>query len=73
MLVPIPIVCFLVATLVTDIVYSQTRLRHAVGQHFEAWALVVGILFTVLAAIAGLIDFVFNDPRILQRCAPLGF
>ena len=60
MLVPIPIVCF-VATLVTDIVYSQTAAMQ--WANISAWALVVGILFTVLAAIAGLIDF-FNDPRI---------
>jgi uncharacterized membrane protein len=62
MLVPIPIVCF-VATLVTDIVYWRTAAMQ--WANFSAWLLVIGILFTVFAATAGLIDF-FKEPRIRE-------
>lgn len=60
MLVPIPIACF-VGALVTDIVYAQTAEMQ--WSNFSAWLLVVGIIFTVLAAIAGLID-VIGEARI---------
>jgi uncharacterized membrane protein len=60
MLVPVPIVCFVV-TLVTDVVYAQTAAMQ--WANISAWALVVGIFFAVLAAIGGFIDF-FNEPRI---------
>jgi uncharacterized membrane protein len=57
MLVPIPIVCF-VGALVTDIAYAVTgEMMYA---NFSAWLLLVGIIFGVLAAIAGLIDFLGN-------------
>lgn len=62
MLVPVPIFCF-VATLVTDIVYWRTAAMQ--WANFSAWLLVIGILFALLAAIAGLIDF-FNEPRIRE-------
>jgi uncharacterized membrane protein len=62
MLVAIPIVCF-GATLVTDIVYSRTA--EVLWADMSAWLLLVGLLFAVLAAIAGLIDF-FGEPRIRQ-------
>ena len=62
MLVPIPIVCF-VATLITDIVYSQTA--KMLWTDMSAWLLVVGVIVTILAALAGLIDF-FSDRRIRQ-------
>jgi uncharacterized membrane protein len=60
MLVPVPIVCFVV-TLVTDIVYAQTAAMQ--WANISAWALVIGILFAVLAAIGGFIDF-FSEARI---------
>jgi len=60
MLVPIPIVCFL-ATLVTDIVYWQTAAM--LWADISAWLLVSGLVVSVFAAGAGLIDF-FADPRI---------
>ena len=59
-LVPIPIVCFL-ATLVTDIVYWQTAAM--LWADISAWLLVSGLVVSVFAAGAGLIDF-FTDPRI---------
>jgi uncharacterized membrane protein len=60
MLVPVPIVCF-VATLVTDIVYWRTAAMQ--WANISAWLLVIGLLFAVFAATAGLIDF-FTEPRI---------
>jgi uncharacterized membrane protein len=65
MLVPIPIVCF-VGALVTDIAYALTgEMMYA---NFSAWLLLVGIVFGVLAAIAGLIDFLGN--RLIRQQAP---
>ncbi|HKO20181.1 MAG TPA: DUF2231 domain-containing protein [Acidobacteriaceae bacterium] len=60
MLVPIPIVCF-IATLITDIAYSQTA--KMLWSDMSAWLLVVGVIIAILAAVAGLIDF-FGEPRI---------
>jgi uncharacterized membrane protein len=60
MLVPVPIVCF-VGTLVTDIVYWRTAVMQ--WANISAWLLVIGLLFGVLAATAGLIDFL-SEPRI---------
>jgi len=60
MLVPIPIACYLGA-LVTDIVYANTAQFQ--WTNFSQWLLLVGIIFTVLAAIAGAID-VIGEPRI---------
>jgi uncharacterized membrane protein len=57
MLVPVPIVCF-VGALITDIVYAVTA--EMMWADFSAWFLVVGFIFGVLAAIAGLIDFFSN-------------
>jgi len=62
MLVPIPIVCF-VGTLVTDIVYWQTAAM--LWADISAWLLVIGILVSLFAATAGLIDF-FGDRRIRE-------
>ena len=62
MLVPIPIVCF-IATLITDIVYSQTA--KMLWSDMSAWLLVVGVLVSFLAAAAGLVDF-FGDRRIRE-------
>jgi uncharacterized membrane protein len=50
-----PIVCF-VGALITDIAYWQTA--EMMWADFSAWLLAAGIVMGVLAAIAGLIDFV---------------
>jgi uncharacterized membrane protein len=60
MLVPIPIVCF-VATLITDIVYWQTAAM--LWADMSAWLLLVGLIVSLFAAPAGIIDL-FGDPRI---------
>jgi uncharacterized membrane protein len=65
MLVPVPIVCF-IGALVTDIVYSVTA--EMMWANFSAWLLIVGIVFGVLAAIAGLIDFAGN--RLVRQQMP---
>jgi uncharacterized membrane protein len=62
MLVPVPIVCF-VATLVTDIVYSRTAAM--LWADISAWLLVAGLLVSLFAATAGLIDFL-GDRRIRE-------
>jgi uncharacterized membrane protein len=65
MLVPFPIVCFL-GTLVTDIAYWATA--DMMWANFSAWLLTVGLIMGVLAAIAGLIDFLGN--RLIRAQAP---
>jgi uncharacterized membrane protein len=65
MLVPIPIVCF-IGALVTDIAYAVTA--EMMYANFSAWFLLVGFIFGVLAAIAGLIDFLSN--RAIRAQAP---
>jgi uncharacterized membrane protein len=65
MLVPIPIVCF-IGALVTDIAYAVTA--EVMYADFSAWLLLVGIVFGVLAAIAGLTDFIGN--RLIRQEAP---
>jgi uncharacterized membrane protein len=62
MLVPIPYVCF-VATLITDIVYWQTAAM--LWADMSAWLLLVGLIVSIFAALAGMIDF-FGDARIRQ-------
>ena len=57
MLVPFPIVCF-VGTLLTDIMYWSTG--EMMWADFSAWLVTVGVIMGILAAIAGLIDFVGN-------------
>ncbi len=54
MLVPIPFVCF-VGALLTDIAYAVTA--QIMWANFSAWLLTIGVITGVLAAIAGLIDF----------------
>jgi uncharacterized membrane protein len=66
MLVPFPIACF-VGTLVTDIAYSVTA--QMMWADFSAWLLVVGVVMGVLAAVAGLIDFLGNRLIRAQRPA----
>lgn len=54
MLVSVPIVCF-IGALLTDITYAVTA--EMMWADFSAWLLVVGVIIGILAAIAGLIDF----------------
>ena len=54
MLVPIPIACF-TGALLTDIAYVVSA--EIMWADFSAWLLIVGVVFGVLAAIAGLTDF----------------
>jgi len=62
MLVPIPIVCF-VGTFITDLVYwRSTAMQWA---NMSAWLLTVGLIASVFAVAAGLIDFL-GDRRIRQ-------
>jgi uncharacterized membrane protein len=65
MLVPIPIVCF-IGALVTDITYAVTA--EMMWSDVSAWFLVVGVIFGVLAAIAGLTDFLGN--RLIRAQTP---
>ena len=65
MLVPIPIVCF-IGALITDIVYAVSA--EMMWANFSAWFLLVGLIFGVLAAIAGLTDFLGN--RLIRAQAP---
>jgi uncharacterized membrane protein len=60
MLVPIPIVCF-VGTLITDIVYWKTAAM--LWADMSAWLLLTGVMVSLLAAAAGMVDF-FREPRI---------
>jgi uncharacterized membrane protein len=60
MLVPIPITCF-VGTLITDLVYWKTAAMQ--WANFSVWLLTAGLVVSVFAALAGLIDF-FGDRRI---------
>lgn len=54
MLVPFPIVCF-VGAFATDLAYWRTADMQ--WANFSAWLLAAGLVFGVLAALAGLIDF----------------
>jgi uncharacterized membrane protein len=65
MLIPFPIVCF-IGTLVTDIVYWRTA--EMMWANFSAWLISVGLVMGVLAAIAGLIDFIGD--RGIRRQGP---
>ncbi|WP_036041614.1 DUF2231 domain-containing protein [Bradyrhizobium yuanmingense] len=65
MLVPIPITCF-VGALLTDIAYVASA--EIMWANCSAWLLLAGIVFGVLAAIAGLIDFLGN--RLVRAQAP---
>jgi uncharacterized membrane protein len=54
MLVPFPIACF-VGALLTDIAYWRTA--EMMWADFSAWLVTVGVIMGILAAIAGLTDF----------------
>ena len=57
MLVQFPVVCFTL-TLLTDIAYWRTE--NLMWHNFSAWLLFAGLVFGVLAALAGIIDFLFR-------------
>jgi len=65
MLVPIPITCF-VGAFLTDVAYWLTA--EMMWADFSAWLLVVGLIVGVLAAIAGLTDFLGS--RGIRRQSP---
>lgn len=65
MLVPVPIVCF-VGALLTDVMYTVTA--EMMWANFSAWLLVVGVIVGILAAIAGLTDFLSN--RLIRTLTP---
>ena len=65
-LVPFPIVCF-TGALITDIVYARTA--DIMWSNFSAWLLAAGLIMGVLAAIAGLIDFIGSRSLRAQRPA----
>ena len=65
MLVPVPIACF-IGALLTDITYYVTA--EMMWADFSSWLLVVGVIFGVLAAIAGLVDFLSN--RLIRAQTP---
>ena len=65
MLVPIPIACF-VGALLTDIAYVASA--EIMWANFSSWLLLVGVIFGVIAAIAGLIDFLGN--RLVRALPP---
>lgn len=68
MLVPIPIACF-IGTFFSDITYWHTE--NLFWANVSIWLLTVGLLVTVLAVIAGLIDYAAN-PRIRALGAARG-
>lgn len=59
MLVPFPIVCFILA-LVCDVLYTQGHSELATA---SKWLLAIGLVMAALAAVAGLTDF-FGEKRI---------
>ncbi|MBV9588653.1 MAG: DUF2231 domain-containing protein, partial [Hyphomicrobiales bacterium] len=65
MLVPFPIAC-LVGTLFSDLAYWRTT--DIMWADFSAWLVTIGVILGVLAAIAGLIDFLGN--RLIRAQAP---
>ena len=62
MLVPIPIACF-AATLITDVVYWRTA--SMMWANMSAWLLLIGLVVSVFAVAAGLLDFA-GDRRIRE-------
>ena len=65
MLVPFPIVCF-VGTFLSDLAYWQTM--DMMWADLSAWLVTIGVVLGVLAAIAGLIDFLGN--RLIREQRP---
>jgi uncharacterized membrane protein len=58
MLIPFPIVCFIL-TFVADVLYTRTH--DATWATASVWLLVIGLVFAALAAVAGLTDFLGDD------------
>ncbi|MGE0213867.1 MAG: DUF2231 domain-containing protein [Parvibaculaceae bacterium] len=58
MIVPFPVVCF-IGTLLTDIAYWRTAEMQ--WTNFSAWLLAAGMLVSVLAVIAALVDLARKD------------
>lgn len=67
MLVPFPIVCFVLA-LITDIVYWQTS--NLMWVEFSAWLLLAGIVTAVVAGLFGAIDFARREVRAQRPAWP---
>jgi uncharacterized membrane protein len=65
MLVPFPIACF-VGTLLTDIAYWRSA--EIMWANFSAWLVSAGVVMGILAAIAGLVDFLGN--RLVRQQGP---
>jgi uncharacterized membrane protein len=57
---PFPVVCFTLA-LLTDIAFWQTG--YGMWQNFSAWLLFAGIVFGVIAALAGAVEFLLRSER----------
>ncbi len=67
-LVQFPVVCFTL-TLLTDLAYWQTA--NLMWHNFSAWLLFAGLAFGVLAAIAGIIEFLLSSrPRAREPLWP---
>lgn len=66
MLVPFPIVCFTLA-FITDVIFWRTS--YIMWQNFSAWLLLAGLIFGVLAALAGAVDFLARSRVRAQRPA----
>jgi len=66
MLVPFPIACF-IGALLTDIAYAASG--EMMWADFSAWLITAGLIMGVLAAIAGLTDFLGNRLIRVQRPA----
>jgi len=60
MFIPFPIACFWL-TLFSDIAYWRTS--NLLWQHFAEWLLLAGVVFGVLAGLAGLIDMFRREVR----------
>jgi len=68
MLIPFPIVCF-AGALLTDIAYWCTA--EMMWADFSAWLVTVGLILGILAAIAGLVDFLSR--RAVRQRRPARF
>jgi uncharacterized membrane protein len=66
MLVPFPIVCF-IGALATDIAFASTA--NMMWANFSTWLLAAGLILGLLAALAGLVDFLSNRLVRAQRPA----
>ncbi|MBV8428028.1 MAG: DUF2231 domain-containing protein [Hyphomicrobiales bacterium] len=65
MLVPFPIVCF-VGTFLSDLAYWRTM--DMMWADVAAWLVTLGVVLGVLAALAGLVDFLGN--RLIREQRP---